>query len=92
MPYWSAVAGVSVTVVPATVTRALVATLNVSTVLLSDVFLMTIVPDVPLVTVSLNVITSAEGGRIRVALSAGETAVSSGAVVSITMAGARLPL
>ena len=92
MPYSSVVAGVSVTLLPATETRKLVATLNVSTVLLSEVFLMTIVPVVPLATFSLNVMTSVEGGRILVASSAGESAVRSGAAVSITKAGARLPL
>ena len=72
--------------------RELVATLKVSTVLLSEVFLITMEPVTPLAISSLKVMTSAVGGTMFVALSAGLSVVRVGAPVSITNAGDKLPL
>ena len=74
-----------------TITRPLVATLNVSTMLLSEVFLMIMLP-VPLLMASERVITKVVGGTRFVASSAGLRVTKVGALRSITKAGDMLPL
>ena len=79
------------TVMFTTVTRPLVATLNVSTTLSSEVFLITMLP-VPLLKASERVITRVVGGTKLVALSAGLRVTKVGALRSIIKAGDMLPL